>query len=190
MAHSDWSLFQPLSSERAVAYTNWWVPHSLLYSSVLNAVIGSNCPKFVKNICHMIVSIYLHISVIMAIIQKGNILLNIYQTIIQKPGFSCVALHIGRSLFRSILVSVEWVVDRSHLFFMLDMTWNLILYGLRESDPGQDTRWLPLPPPPPEKKYLIKFLCAWMFRQPREKIGTGIVFKSVSNGALKKQVQV
>ena len=47
-AHSDWSLFQPLLSEHAVAYTNCWVPHSLHYSSVLNAVIGSNCPNLLR----------------------------------------------------------------------------------------------------------------------------------------------
>ena len=48
--------------------------------------------------------------------------------IIQKPGFSCVALHVGRSLFRSISISVEKVVDRSHLlsYAVYDLKFNLV----------------------------------------------------------------
>ena len=61
------------------------------------------------------------------------------------------------------------------------MTWNLISYGLRASDPCRDTRWLPLPPPPPKKipTAVFKFLCACMFSQSHKKIGVGIVFKCV-----------
>lgn len=101
-------------------------------------------PHFVKSISHMIVCIYLHISVIVAIIQREHTFKRLSDDYTET---NWVALHMGRSLSRSISISVEWVVDRSHLLFYAVYDPNLILSGLRASDPcrRQDDSRYPSP---------------------------------------------